>query len=111
MGRLLSLLLVLAASSTLAFAQNQPAELKLQEPSAKVKKAVQSTSNTLMHKFTCRRCGSENHFEWGMSTEKKESDLIPHCIHCGKKYWPKFKPSGFLDRIYCNKQGVTPLPG
>ena len=107
----------MAASGILAFAQNQPpepklhSESKLQESPEQDRKAVQSTSNTLMHKFNCRRCGSENHFVWGLSNEKKGSDLIPHCIHCGKKYWPKFKPSGFLERIYCNNQESVPLPG
>jgi len=53
----------------------------------------------LLHRYICRRCGSENQMDWTIPVHKR-LELIPHCEFCGKKYWPKFKPSGFLERTY-----------
>jgi len=53
----------------------------------------------LIHQYICRRCGSENQIDWSFPMNK-ELELIPHCSFCGKKYWPKFKPSGLLQRTY-----------
>jgi transcription elongation factor Elf1 len=63
------------------------------------------TSNTIIHKFLCRRCGSENQVKWSFPGKNKHLELIPHCGFCGKKYWPKFKPTGMLERTYCRAVG------
>ena len=60
---------------------------------------IKSSSNDLLHRYMCRRCGSENQMDWTLPKDKK-LELIPHCGFCGKKYWPKFKPTGFLERTY-----------
>lgn len=53
-------------------------------------------------KYTCQRCGSENLIYRGASGVSEVSPLvIPHCIYCGKKYWPKFTPSSIIQRTYC----------
>jgi hypothetical protein len=59
------------------------------------------SSNELIHKFVCQRCGSENQLNWAFPVDNKNLQLIPHCGFCGKKYWPKFKPTGMLQRTYC----------
>ena len=65
------------------------------------------TSNSLIHTFVCRRCGSENKLEWGFPATDKNLQLIPHCGFCGKKYWPKFKPTGMLERTYCRTESIS----
>ena len=59
------------------------------------------SSNQLKHIFVCQRCGSENQLNWAFPVDNKNLQLIPHCGFCGKKYWPKFKPTGMLQRTYC----------
>jgi hypothetical protein len=63
-------------------------------------KETQVEPSDLIHRYLCRRCGSENQMDWAFPMNK-ELELIPHCSFCGKKYWPKFKPTGLLERTYC----------
>jgi len=105
MGKLLGIILAVTMVSSLSFAQEQTlAPTPKSQPTIQVEKVPVTIPNNLIHKFNCRRCGSENHFQWRPTDEKQTLEIIPHCQHCGKKYWPKFKPSGFLDRIYCTNQ-------
>ncbi len=54
------------------------------------------------HSYTCGRCGSENHLDWRLNFKQGGMGFIPHCQFCGKKYWPKFKPSNAIKRTYCH---------
>ena len=53
-----------------------------------------------MKVYICQRCGSENHINWNKPFSS--SAFLPHCDACGKKYWPKFKPSSAIKRMYCS---------
>ncbi len=66
-----------------------------------VKKTIVKPTD-LMNRSYCRRCGSENHMKWSFPLNKDQK-LIPHCEFCGKKYWPKFKPSDFIERTYSSE--------
>lgn len=56
-----------------------------------------------IHRYICQRCGTENQMDWSFQAMGRHLELIPHCGYCGKKYWPKFKPSGLLERTYCRE--------
>jgi len=62
------------------------------------KKQMQEALKT----YICQRCGSENQIDW--SQPFSSSAFLPHCGACGKKYWPKFKPSSAIQRMYCSVQ-------
>jgi len=84
------------------FAQGQNAKSKKQAKKVEhLKNTAKPTSNSMIHIFVCRRCGSENQLEWGFPMINKQLELIPHCGYCGKLYWPDFKPTGLLERTYC----------
>jgi hypothetical protein len=110
MGKLSLVILVLAVAGNLSFAQGQQVLAPEKEQhSGHLQKVDHSTSNSTIHTFVCRRCGSENHLEWEFPAREKGLQMIPHCGFCGKKYWPNFKPSGFLERSYCSLK--SPEPG
>ena len=94
------ILLLLTVSVSAINAQDVQAD-NFQKKAVKqlIENGDQSIEHDLIHTYICRRCGSENQLEWAI-TKQKTLELIPHCGFCGKKYWPKFKPSGFLERTY-----------
>jgi len=100
--RLLCIILIsLCLSATAVNAQDVQAENFQNEHSQKVNSVEQTPLEEAGHKYICQRCGTENLMNWSFSSLDEHLDLIPHCTFCGKKYWPKFKPSGFLQRTFC----------
>ena len=92
--------------STALVAQEVQAGNLNQETAEKVEKINKPTNQLEGHVFMCQRCGTENVMEWNVEASDESVDLIPHCTFCGKKYWPKFKPSGFLMRSFCDATTV-----
>jgi uncharacterized protein with PIN domain len=90
--------------STALVAQEVQAENLNQETAEKLEKINKPSNHQEGHIFMCQRCGTENVMDLNVEASAESVDLIPHCTFCGKKYWPKFKPSGFLMRSFCKAQ-------
>ncbi len=93
------LVILMLASVTAISAQEVQANNVQKRDSEKILEHHKDPSEFLIHRYICRRCGSENQMDWSFAMNK-ELELIPHCGFCGKKYWPKFKPFGLLERTY-----------
>jgi DNA-directed RNA polymerase subunit RPC12/RpoP len=91
---------VLFASASPLLAQEVQAENIPKKPVEETSGIENPNNEDMFHRYICRRCGTENQIDWSLTASDKELDLIPHCHFCGKKYWPKFKPSGFLQRTF-----------
>lgn len=107
MHRFYILLFVCFMAINAASAQEKKVEEEHKESSEQLRTTPKSTTNSLIHKFVCQRCGSENQLDWGFPVNNKNLELIPHCNFCGKKYWPKFKPTGLLQRTYCHAESIN----
>ena len=90
---------LMLASVTAISAQEVQASNVRKGDTEQVHEHKKAPTEGLIHQYICRRCGSENQMDWSFPM-KKELELIPHCSFCGKKYWPKFKPFGLLERTY-----------
>ena len=106
MHRLYLFLFVIVFAASTAYGQQLTESEKAAPTEEKIPKVDHPASNTLKHIFLCQRCGSENILNWGFPSENEGIELIPHCNFCGKKYWPKFKPSGMLERTYCSSETI-----
>ena len=93
------LFISMSVSVTAISAQEVQAENIQKEHKEQVLDNDKAHANELIHRYICRRCGSENQMDWTFTMGEK-LELIPHCSFCGKKYWPKFKPSGLIERTY-----------
>ncbi len=102
------LVISMLASVTAISAQEAHANNVQKAPTEQIHDNDKAFSKDLIYHYICRRCGSENQMDWSLPMTK-ELELIPHCSFCGKKYWPKFKPTGLLERTYSLNNPISQL--